>query len=241
MGWGTFAFGAPGWFLGAVFLAGAVVCTLRSSRMRSRADLLRTEVPTSLDVAVATLGTKKRSKVTVFAGRLGAVDPVSSPGGVLCAFYEAEVREIGQGGEKGVLLSRDQGASLPVVLKGERTEVPVEFSREDVIAPLRIRRCRWAGLLGSAAEQPSHPGIACADALSFERVGKLNERCLVVGRLVREGNELRLQGPGVGPVLLAMDAVAPLASERLVRKSWALFAGAAGLSCASALFFAQAR
>ncbi|MFY0577367.1 hypothetical protein ACN28S_26335 [Cystobacter fuscus] len=147
----------------------------------------------------------------MYRGRLAASDQVTSPSGVVCAFYEAELRGVTPGGGKGSLLSVER-ASAPVVrMRGEKTEAALSFSPGLVLAPLRVRPC----LVGRPAEVA--PGLDAPvegappeEALSYERVGKLGEECLVVGELrpgpVAGGYELRGRQGGPAMVILGEAA-----------------------------------
>ncbi|MGZ6131670.1 MAG: hypothetical protein ACXWLF_06585, partial [Myxococcaceae bacterium] len=140
-------------------------------------------------------------------GRLGAAGEVTSPGGVVCAFYDAELRLIGLRGEPGRLVARERGASLPLELRGVSTSVRVRFSSTRAAAPKTIRRV-LVPLEPEAGEVPADGERAAVEVLSWESVGKLGTRALALGKLEadRRGG-WRLVGilGGAAPVVLPSE------------------------------------
>nr|WP_239988891.1 hypothetical protein [Corallococcus macrosporus] len=159
----------------------------------------------------------------VYHGVLDAEAPLTSPGGVACVFFDAEVREVAADGRRGALLSRERAYAPVLALRGQRVRATVSFSPASLMAPVEVRRCKalpgtvpasWyqtAQPEGPGAAAPggmsvpstadARPGPAAAwgpgaepEALSWERVGTAGESCLVVGELRR--------GPAEGSYVL---------------------------------------
>lgn len=227
---------------GLALLGGAALLALKGSRARRLAELMLARPPTPLDEAVEALRAGGAGE-GVFRGRLGAEQPLTSPGGLVCALYEAEVREAAPGGQRGSLISIEKALPAAVSLKGERVECRVELGAASVLGPRSVRRCTVGSELAMSAAPLLASGPAATDALSYERVGKLGETCLVVGRLTRSGHgELGYRvGPGLAaPVVLVLAPDATPYGRRLSRSAWACFAFAFALCAASAAVLASA-
>ncbi|MHB8879466.1 MAG: hypothetical protein ACYC8T_37715, partial [Myxococcaceae bacterium] len=222
--------------VGLVLVGAAGVLARVGSRHRRRAELILSSAPLELDEAVRAVRLGRGRGAGLFRGRLAASDPVASPGGVLGALYQAEVRAVAvNGARRGALLSRERSRSPVVSLRGERTEVSIELGRGEVLGPVRARQCRTGGVVTLLSPRSFAEGQPPADAVSFERVGKVGERCLVAGRL-EEGpvpGALRLRGEGGGPVVILGEDPVPF-GRAFAWKSWASFAAAAALLAASA-------
>jgi hypothetical protein len=196
-----------------------------------------------LEEAVRALGSRPRSPLGVFEGRLACGNAVVSPGGVVCAFYEAQLREHGGGGRRGALLSCEAGRGEPLFLKGRLTQVQVEPAGQNILGPTAIRRCRWGGVPGGGLDPQDvlAEGIPPCEAISFERTGKMGESYRVVGHLEWGPNKtLRIAPPLGGAVLLAPSGEVPAAGRALARRAWSFFGGSAGLSTMAALILARA-
>ena len=229
--------------LGLTLISCAGLSALWASRFRARGELLLSSAPTALDDAVRRLGEGMKSYVGVFAGRLGASNEVASPGGVVCGFYDAEIRSVSPSGERGALVSVDRGFSSVLYVRGECVQAQLEFSASELLAPVTIRRCTVGGQLGVDLGGDLNPAEGTGDlpevptnALSYERVGKLGEPCLVVGKLERTGvpGRYRLAGFHHGPALVAMGAEAVAAGRLLMRRSRACLGLAVGCVMAAA-------
>ncbi|AEI67461.1 hypothetical protein [Corallococcus macrosporus] len=200
--------------LGSVLLVLAAGLALRGGWARSRANVLRGSAPVPLDEAVADLRAGHSPGWGVYHGVLDAEATLTSPGGVACVFFDAEVREVAADGRRGALLSRERAYAPVLALRGQRVRATVSFSPASLMAPVEVRRCKalpgtvpasWyqtAQPEGPGAAAPggmsvpstadAHPGPAAAwspgaepEALSWERVGTVGESCLVVGELRR--------------------------------------------------------
>ncbi|NMO19942.1 hypothetical protein HPC49_20300 [Pyxidicoccus fallax] len=238
---------------GAALLVLAAAVAVRGSWARSRADLLRSSAPKALDEAVASLRAGDVPGWGVYQGTLDAADALTSPGGVPCAFYDAEVRQVAEDGRKGPLLSRERAYSPVLHLRGERVSASVRFAPSSLMAPLEVRRCEalpgtvpasWyedapepeAGVQAQAQAVATEP-----EALSWERVGAPGERCLVVGELrrgAREGSYV-LCGRNGGPALVVLGPELPVTGGTLLRRAWTHFAAAGALSTVAALILAR--
>jgi len=227
--------------LGAGLLVAAAGLAVMGSRSRVRADALRAEAPRSLDEGVEALRQGQAPRWGVYRGRLAASDQVTSPGGVVCAFYEAELRGVKPDGGKGSLLSVERAYAPVLQMRGERTQAALSFSPSLLLAPLRVRPCR----VGTPAEvapglEAPVEGAPPEEALSYERVGKLGEECLVVGEL-RPGpvaGVYELRGRQGGPAMVLLGNSGEGMGARLARRAWTLFALAGGLTVAAAWVFA---
>jgi hypothetical protein len=234
---------ALGWGLGAVLLCVAGVVAYRAERPRGRAELLLSSAPTALDEAIDALrGSGHAPASWVLKGWLGTDSPVTSPGGVVCAFYEAELRGIGERGRKGPLLWLDRAFPEPLWLRGERSRATLSSGEVEPIAPERVRHCR----LGRGFRIAGHGELAGElppiEALSYERLGKLGERCLVAGVLrpgAREGSYV-ISGPRGAPPIVVVGQEPLEVARRLLRRAWGLYGGAVGLVIAAAFLLARA-
>lgn len=237
---------------GAALLVVAAGLAVRGSRTRFRADLLRASAPRSLDEAVAALRAGGKPGWGMYRGTLDGADALTSPGGVPCAFYEAEVREVAEDGRKGPLLSRERAYAPVLVLRGERVRASVRFAPSSLMAPVEVRRCEAlpgtvpASWYEDAPETESgSPALARPpepEALSWERVGAAGESCFVVGEL-RPGPEAGsyvLCGRDGGPALVVLGPEAPVTGGLLARRAWTHFAAAGALSMAAVLVLSRA-
>lgn len=226
-----------GQVLGAGLLVGAAALAVVGSRIRMRADALRAGAPQGIDEAVAALRQGQSPRWGVYRGRLASSDQVTSPGGVVGAFYEAEVRGVKADGSKGSLLSLERAYAPVLQMRGEKTQAALSFSPGLLLAPLQVRSC----LVGTPAEVA--PGLGAPvegsppeEALSYERVGKIGEECLAVGELrpgpVAGGYELR--GRQGGPAMVVLGGSAEELGQKLVGRAWRFFAVAGGLTVAAA-------
>ncbi|MFP2905818.1 hypothetical protein ACLESD_12320 [Pyxidicoccus sp. 3LFB2] len=236
---------------GLALLVVAAALAVRGSRSRTRADVLRGSVPRSLDEAVASLRSGQTPGWGVYQGSLDDAEALTSPGGVPCAFYEAEVREVAADGRKGPLLSRERAYAPALVLKGERVRASVRFSPSSLMAPVEVRRCK--ALPGTVPASWYEPAPATdsgsparvqsqePEALSWERVGTPGETCFVVGELRRGPREgaYELCGRNGGPALVVLGPEAPATGGQLARRAWTHFAAAGALSMAAAFVLSQ--
>ena len=224
---------------GAVLLGLAAFLTVRGVRLRSRAELLQAVVPQEMDEAVAAL--PRAGKPGVFRGRLSARGPVTSPAGLVCAFYESELRASEPGG-RGTLLTQERAQAALVSLRGERHEAALSFSPSELIAPVEPLRCSAGASVASMDPRVPAGAEPVAEAMSHERVGRLGEPCLVVGRLepgLARGR-YALKGLQGGPALLVLGTDADAAAKKLARQAWALLAGSAPLVVAVAFLVSRA-
>lgn len=228
---------------GAALLVVAAGLAVRGSRTRFRADLLRASVPRSLDEAVASLRAGHAPGWGVYRGTLDAADALTSPGGVPCAFYEAEVREVAEDGRKGPLLSRERAYSPVLGLRGERVRAAVRFAPSSLMAPVEVRRCEALQGTVPASWYEDAPAATAPEpeALSWERVGAAGETCLVVGELRRgtEEGTYVLCGRDGGPALVVLGPEAPVTGGMLARRAWTHFAAAGALSMAAAFVLSR--
>lgn len=222
--------------LGGLLLVLAAGLSARGARVRLRADALRGAAPMPLDEAVEALRAGRPPGFGVYRGRLEAVETLTSPGGVPCAFYDAAVHAVGAQGRRGALLARERAYAPVLLLKGERTRAAVGFAPSALLAPVEVRRCAVPSGL-TQAELLGAPG----QALSWERVGVPGEACLVVGELQRGSRDgtYALRGRGGRPALVVLGEEAPGTGGVLSRRAWRHFAAAGALSLAAVLMLAR--
>jgi hypothetical protein len=211
------------------------------SRARLRADALKGSAPKSIDEAIAELRAGQEPGWGVYQGRLGASDPVTSPGGVVCAFYDAELRATGDQGRKGSLISQEKGYSLLITVRGERAEAAVSFSPSTMLAPVRVLRCQTDPRLVEPEAGELVQGKPVEEVLSYERVGKLGEPCLVVGELQRgpAPGSYVLRGKQGGPAMLVLGTEGAGTGQQLARRAWGFFSAAGALSVAAAFVLSR--
>ncbi len=227
--------------LGLGLLVLAAGLALMGSRARLRADALRGLAPRSLDEAVAELRAGRDPGWGLYQGRLGASEPVTSPSGVVCAFYEAELRTAGDQGRKGPLLSQERAHSLLITVRGERAEAAVSFAPSTMLAPMQVRRCLTDPRLVEPEAGELAAGRPVEEVLSYERVGKIGEHCLVVGELQRgpAPGSYVLRGKQGGPAMLVLGSEGAGTGRELARKAWAFFSAAGALSVAAAFMLSR--
>lgn len=228
--------GALGDGVGVGLLVAAAGLAVAGSRVRVRGEALRAEAPRSIDEGVAELRQGRAPRWGVYRGRLASSDQVTSPGGVVCAFYEAELRGVMADGSKGPLLSVERAYAPLLLVRGEKAEAAVSFSPELLLAPVRIRRCQMGKPLAETGTGVPAEGQAVEEALSYERVGKLGEECLVVGEL-KPGpvpGVYELRGRQGGPAMVILGKEGEGTGTVLTRRAWRLFAAAGGLTVAAA-------
>lgn len=227
--------------LGFVLLGLAAALAVWGSRARLRADTLRGSAPQNLDEAIEALRTGRSPGWGVYRGRLGASDQVTSPSGVVCAFYEAELRSVGDQGRKGALISQDRGHALVITLRGERSEAAVSYAPSTTMAPVRVLRCQTNPQLVEPAAGELAEGQPVEEVLSYERVGKLGETCLVVGELQRgpAPGSYVLRGQQGGPAMLVLGNETLGTGHALARRAWSCFAAAGALSVAAAFVLSR--
>jgi hypothetical protein len=236
---GPFLWVAPGVLgdgMGFALLVAAAGLAVAGSRVRVRADALRAEAPRSIDEGVAALREGRSPGWGVYRGRLASSDQVTSPGGVVCAFYEAELRGIMPDGSKGPLLSVERAYAPALQVRGEKAEAAVSFSPKLLLAPTRILRCQMGKPLEGASTGVPVEGGAVEESLSYERVGKLGEECLVVGELRRGPmpGVYELRGKQGGPAMVILGNAGEGTGAVLARRAWRMFAVAGGLTVAAA-------
>ncbi|NOJ81451.1 hypothetical protein [Myxococcus xanthus] len=224
--------------LGAALLVLAAGLALRGAWARTRANVLRGSAPVPLDDAVAALRAGASPGWGVYHGVLDAESTLTSPGGVPCVFFDAEVREVAADGRRGPLLSRERAYAPVLALRGQRVRASVSFSPASLMAPVEVRRCKaLPGAVPASWYQTAH-----LEALSWERVGAVGESCLVVGELRRgpvEGS-YTLVGREGGPAMLVLGPQAPATRGALARRAWRHFAAAGVLSLAAAVVLSRA-
>lgn len=211
---GTSLAGLFRWALGLGAAAGCVAAAWTAVQLRQHVELLRRSPPVDVDTTTAARTGPVAGKWVVLAGRLGAAGGVWSPGGVRCAFYDSELRT--PSSAEGGVLSRERGASLPIVLCGERGRVEVSFSPLRTAAPVKPRRSR--------VQVEDGPLL---DLISSEAVGPLGARALGIGRLERTPRGCwRLVGAGGGgaPIVLPDQCAAAARRWKSEERRWWLVA-----------------
>ncbi len=217
---------------GLVALLAAVVLAILGSLSRARADALRTAAPTELSGGVI-------GSPALLKGRLLARQPVTSPGGVVCALYDAELRSVRPEGGPGRLLSRERAGADWLVLATEKGEISLQREHARLFAPNQLRAARVRGALGIQTDPAQVEGELPVDALCYERVVKLGESCLVFGSVFEEGDRLIVRGAlGAQPLLIAGESVERAANDQ-ARGARNRFAAAAALSVLAGCLLGQ--
>jgi len=212
---GTSLAGLFRWLLGLGAAVGAVAATWTAVQLRRHVALLRGSPAVEVDATTSGAAPPGTGRWVVLAGRLGAAGGVWSPGGVRCAFYDAEL--CGPTAEgKDTVLAHERGASLPIVLCGERGQVEVSFSPQRTSAPIQRRRSR--------VQVEDGPLL---DLISLESVGPLGAPALGIGRLERNprgGWRLVGAGGGGAPIVLPEERQAAVRRWRSEERRWLLVA-----------------
>jgi hypothetical protein len=206
--------------LGVAAAFGSAAAGWTAGQLWKHAELLRFARPCTVDEAIHLPRWERDGRWLVLDGRLGSTGEVTSPGGVVCAFYEAELRTVGAHGVPGRLLTRERAASSPLELHGALTSVRVRFSSSRAAAPVCIRRVLVPlehGTAEVAAEGRSEP----VEVLSWESVGKLGARALALGKLERDRTGAwRLVGIGGGAAPVVLPTEQESASEAWRAEAW---------------------
>jgi hypothetical protein len=236
------AAGTPaGWFLrwclGVAASLGCLAAGWTAGQLWRHAELLRDAHACTVDEAVHLPAWERDGRWLLLDGRLGSPGEVTSPGGVVCAFYEAELRRVGERGAPGRLVARERAVSLPLELCGLRTSVRLRFSATRAAAPVSIRRV-LVGIEQGPDEVPAEGDPPSVELLSWESVGKLGARALALGKLERERDGgWRLVGiaGGAAPVVLPTEQESAASAWR--SEAWRWSGVAAPLAVLAALCF----
>jgi hypothetical protein len=227
------------WALGLAAGVGCVGAAWTAGQLWRHAELLRFAHACTVDEAINLPAWERDGRWLVLDGRLGSAGEVTSPGGVVCAFYDAELRQIGTRGEPGRLVAREQAASLPLELRGLRKSVLLRFSSNRAAAPVCIRRV-LVPLERETREVPAEGEQPLFEVLSWESVGKLGARALALGKLERDrtgGWRLVGIGGGAAPVVLPAEQESAAAAWR--SEAWRWSGVAAPLAVLAALCFGR--
>lgn len=223
------------WALGVAAAVGCVAAGWTAGQLWRHADLLREATPCTVDEAVHLPSWERDGRWLLLDGRLGSSGEVTSPGGVICAFYESELRLVGARGEPGRLVARERAASVPLELRGLRTSVRLRFSPARAAAPLAIRRVLVA-IEREAGQIPAEGQEEAVEVLSWESVGKLGARALALGKLEADrSGGWRLVGiaGGAAPVVIPTEQESAAAAWR--GEAWRWSGVAAPLAVLAAL------
>src|SRR5262249_36554646 len=96
------------WALGVAASTGCLAAGWTAGQLRRPAGLLRAARPCPVDEAIHLPAWERDGHWLLLDGRLGSSGEVTSPGGVVCAFYDAELRLVGERGEPGRLVARER-------------------------------------------------------------------------------------------------------------------------------------
>lgn len=225
------------WILGAAASVGCLAAGWTAGQLWRHAELLRDTHPCGVDEAIHLPAWERDGRWLLLDGRLGSSGEVTSPGGVICAFYEAELRLVGERGEPGRLVARERAASVPLELRGLRQSVRLRFSAARAAAPVAIRRV-LVPVERDADEVPAEGEQPAVEVLSWESVGKLGARALALGKLEQDRDgSWRLVGiaGGAAPVVLPAEQESAAAAWR--SEAWRWSGVAAPLAVLAALCF----
>jgi hypothetical protein len=228
------------WLLGAAAAAGCLAAGWTAGQLWRHAELLRDAHPCTVDEAVHIPAWERDGRWLLLDGRLGSSGEVTSPGGVVCAFYEAELRLVGDRGEPGRLLARERAASLPLELRGLGTSVRLRFSPARAAAPVAIRRV-LVPLENEGGGVHAEGERASVEVLSWESVGKLGARALALGKLEADGDDgWRLVGIGSGAAPVVLPTEQESAADAWRSEAWRWSGVAVPLAVLAALCFGHA-
>ena len=234
---GTPAGSVVRWVLGIAASTGCLAAAWTAGQLWRHAELLRDAHPCSVDEAVHLPAWERDGRWLLLDGRLGSAGEVTSPGGVVCAFYDAELRQVGRRGEPGRLVARERAVSVPLELRGLRTSVRLRFSASRAAAPVAIRRV-LVPVDHDADEVPAEGEPPVVEVLSWESVGKLGARALALGKLERDrdgGWHLVGVAGGAAPVVLPTEQEPAATAWR--SEAWRWSGVAAPLAVLAALCF----
>jgi len=203
---------------GAVCFAGAAWMAWQGSRARGQAQAL--------------LGGK-----TLLEGRVHSVGTVTSPGGIVCAAYQARVFEA-DAGEPGSRLFAQQEAASKLVVDTALGRVEVLKATACFGGPATRRHCQVAPSAEFAGREAVVDGMPPVDAVSVERVAKLGDECFLVGTLETSTGVPSLKGSWELPALIVFGDREPVA-RRLVAKARMAFVSSLGLCALAAFLFAR--
>jgi hypothetical protein len=225
--------------LGLAAAGGCVGAGWTAGQLWRHAELLRFANPCTVDEAIHLPAWERDGRWLVLDGRLGATGEVTSPGGVVCAFYQAELRMVGERGEPGHLVAREHAASLPLELKGHQESVRIRFSPNRAAAPVSIRRV-LVPLERDREKVPAQGEPGAVEVLSWESVGKLGARALALGKLEQDpAGGWRLVGlaGGAAPIVLPTEQESAAAAWR--GEAWRWSGVAVPLALLAALCFGR--
>jgi hypothetical protein len=225
------------WALGAAASAGCVAAGWTAGQLWRHAEVLRDAHPCTVDEAIHLPAWERDGRWLLLDGRLGSSGEVTSPGGVVCAFYDAELRLVGERGEPGRLVARERAVSARLELHGLRERVRLRVSAARAAAPVSIRRV-LVPIERDVDEVPAEGEQPAVEVLSWESVGKLGGRALSVGKLEKErdgGWRLVGIGGGAAPVILPTEQESAAAAWR--SEAWRWSGVAAPLAVLAALCF----
>lgn len=223
--------------LGLTAAGGCIAAGWTAGQLWRHAELLRFAHPCTVDEAIHLPAWERDGRWLVLDGQLGATGEVTSPGGVVCAFYQAELRLIGERGEPGRLVARERAASLPLELRGHQESVRIRFSPSRAATPVSIRRV-LVPLEPDRGEVTAQGEAGSVEALSWESVGKLGARVLALGKLERDragGWHLVGLAGGAAPVVLPTEQESAAAAWR--SEAWRWSGVAVPLAVLAALSF----
>jgi hypothetical protein len=192
-------------FATAVGLLGvglAVACALKANGFWKQSAALGACTALPVEQAVHRLRRGTLAGPVLLEGRLGAVEPLISPGGILCAFYEAEIRTRSWLG-RGMLVSQERATARALYLQGDGERVRVEISEEGLHAPETEQRVLVDKPLGLGLRPVPAEGLPVEEAVSYEKVGRLNAPCAVLGLLERDsrGDLVVRRAAGLDPLV----------------------------------------
>lgn len=214
--------------IGLLSLVCGAVALLLAFKARSRASACYQAHPLSVDEAVAAVRGGGKAE-GVFEGRVTCEEPVTSPGGIVCVAYEAELREARLDGGRGSLVNQERAYSHVLQLAGDKLSANVALNPAALLAKTEVRRCLVAR--NASAAMPSEvlaSGELPNEALSWERVLRMGSRCRIVGKLERANERTyRIKGVAGMPPLILVDEEVAQAGQRFFRSALAHLGAAA--------------
>jgi len=223
------------WVLGIAAAAGCIAAGWTAGQLWRHAELLRDAHPCTVDEAIHLPFWERDGRWLLLDGYLASTGEVTSPGGVVCAFYESELRLIGEHCEPGRLVARERASSLPLELRGLRLSVRLRFSPARAAAPVSIRRV-LVPVDREADHVPAEGQEGGVEVLSWESVGKLGARALALGKLEPDrGGGWRLVGVAGGAAPVVLPTEQESAADAWRSEAWRWSGVAAPLAVLAAL------
>lgn len=218
------------WIAGALALAGGISVT-RASRGWSVASAVA-KGGSSVD---AVIDSARDGAWVAVTGRIDSAQEVVSPGGVICAAYDAQLKTSGED-RVSLPVAHERASADVLMLCGAHAKLPVRAPRQ-LVARREVRRCQLARVEALSGAVPAE-GSPPVDALSFESVARLGEAFVAIGALEKDAAGRWTLSEKSEPVLVGTRSLRE-ATRAFRMRALAAFALSLGLMIAAAFIFAR--